>query len=283
MDSRKVLILGCGYTGSRVAALLAQQGHQVLATRRTPIQSSTPSLEFVVADVQRPSSLVSARAFVDAETLVLHSIPSTPVENSDEVIAPVLAEAARVVYISTTGVYGRQHEVDATSVPQPETPRELARVATERSVAATRCPLILRPAAIYGPHRGLHTSIRAGQFRLRGDGSNHVSRIHVDDLVTHCMAGLFSTLKGAWPVADERPCESREIAEFCARLLGVSMPPEASSEELSETRRADRKVDGSAVREALGISLRYPDYRAGIPACIAAEAAEMAEAPERER
>ena len=44
--------------------------------------------------------------------------------------------------------------------------------------------------------------------------------------------------------------------------------------EVSETRRSNRKVDGRAIRRLLGIELRYPSYRTGIPASLAAETAD---------
>jgi hypothetical protein len=87
-------------------------------------------------------------------------------------------------------------------------------------------------------------------------------------LAAHVEAALFSTVTGAFPVADEHPCPSREIAVFCARLLGVPMPGSVPAGALSETRRADRRVDGSAIRKRLGVVLRYPSYRTGIPASL---------------
>jgi nucleoside-diphosphate-sugar epimerase len=113
--------------------------------------------------------------------------------------------------------------------------------------------------------------MREGSFRLAGDGSNFVSRIHVDDLAAHAEKALLSDLTGAYPVADEEPCSSREIAEFCAGLLGLPLPEAVSEEELSETRRSDRRVDGSAIRRLLGLELRYPSYRQGIPAALREE------------
>ena len=134
--------------------------------------------------------------------------------------------------------------------------------------------LVLRPAAIYGPGRGIHVSLQKGQtgqtgrFQLAGHGDNFVSRIHVDDLAAHVEAALLSDVTGAYPVGDELPCTSREIAEFCSRLLNVPMPPSAAPDKLHETRRADRRVDGRAIRARLGITLRYPTYREGIPASL---------------
>ena len=118
----------------------------------------------------------------------------------------------------------------------------------------------------------MHTALEAGTFRLAGDGSNFVSRIHVDDLAAHAEAALLSDLTGAYPVADEEPCTSREAALFCCRLLGLPLPPAAAAETLGETRRADRRVDASAIRRLLRIPLKYPTYREGFAACIEEEA-----------
>jgi nucleoside-diphosphate-sugar epimerase len=127
---------------------------------------------------------------------------------------------------------------------------------------------VLRPAAIYGPDRGVHVSIREGRFRLAGDGANFVSRIHVHDLAAHVDAALWSGVSGAWPVADDEPCTSREIAAFCSTLLGVPMPSGAEPSELHHTRQANRRVDGSAIRKLLGLRLRYPTWREGIQASL---------------
>jgi nucleoside-diphosphate-sugar epimerase len=111
--------------------------------------------------------------------------------------------------------------------------------------------------------------MRDGTHRLLGDGSNYVSRIHVEDLAAHAEAALFTDLTGAWPVADNEPCRARDIAAYCAQLLRVPMPASGPLAEEDETRLADRRVDGRAIRAALGITLLYPDYRAGIRAAMA--------------
>src|SRR5690606_28110 len=128
--------------------------------------------------------------------------------------------------------------------------------------------MVLRPAAIYGPGRGIHVSMAEGRYRLVDGGSNFVSRIHVDDLSAHAVAALEGELGGAWPVADEYPCTSSEIAVFCADLLGLDPPESVAAENVHHTRRADRRVDGSAIRTKLGITLRYASYRTGIPASL---------------
>jgi hypothetical protein len=98
-----------------------------------------------------------------------------------------------------------------------------------------------------------------------------VSRIHAEDLAALAEAALLGDLRGAWPVADLEPARSRDIAAFCADLLGVPLPPAAAAEELSETRRANRRVDGRAVCRELGVRLRFPSYREGIAQALAEE------------
>lgn len=275
MSAARILILGCGFTGTRIARSLVATGHQVTVASRHPESIPVPGAARLYLDLARPETLRQLRLVVPQGALVLHSIPpgDVPASTTDSTAALMnaIVQARRVVYLSTTGVYGSQQMVDECTSPDPSSARARGRLAVERAVLEAPNSLVLRPAAIYGPGRGIHAALRAGTFRLWGEGQNFVSRIHVDDLSAHCIAGLFSEVTGAWPVADEEPCTSREIAEFCAGLLGVPLPPSAAPQELTETRHADRRVDGCAIRRALGIQLRYPSYRTGVPACIAEE------------
>jgi len=256
-----IVIVGCGYTGRRVALSLAHLGHQVIATSRDTSKLDGLPVTAVRFDLESGS----LRDTIHPESLVLVSTPVV-----DRRLAEAVAVAERVVFLSTTGVYGAQSEVHADTEPAPRTEREKARLHSETLLPPEA--MILRAAAIYGPHRGVHAAIREGRYRLAGEGANYVSRIHVDDLAAHCVGALFTRTSGAWPVADQEPCTSREIAEFCSGLLDLPIPPSAAPEELGETRQTDRRVDGSAVRALLGLTLRYPSYRSGLPACAAAEA-----------
>jgi nucleoside-diphosphate-sugar epimerase len=114
----------------------------------------------------------------------------------------------------------------------------------------------------------VQAALAEGRYKLAGDGSNYVSRIHVDDLAAISAAALLSNLTGAFPIADEEPCSSREIAEFCAELLDLGPVESVTSDDLSETRHSDRRVGGRAIRKLLGVTLQYPSYRQGIPASL---------------
>lgn len=267
MSNPPYVILGAGYTGSRVAALLERQGRCVVRFR---VHEDSESRPFDALDNSTHGALASA---IEQGARVLYSLPvlRTPegYQATASITVPLLAGAARVVYLSTTGVYGDVHIVDETTPPAPRHDREELRLEEERTLAAGPwSTLILRPAAIYGPGRGVHESMRAGKYRLPGDGSNFISRIHVDDLAAHCAAALDSTLTGSFPVADDHPCPAREIAAFCSNLLGVPMPEFTEILPGDDTRRSNRRVDGHAIRAALGLALRYPSYRQGIVASL---------------
>lgn len=278
METPPVLILGCGYTGRRVAQRLARRGVPVTATTRHPKRLhnlAALGVRIERMDVLEPETLHQVLDRAPEGGRVLHSIPvvegpAGPFDPTPQLLERLRSHPTRVVYLSTTGVYGACHEVDETTPAAPTSRSDRLRVAAEQVVAAGPWSwLILRPAAIYGPGRGVHESLRRGRFRLVDDGSNYVSRIHVEDLAALAEAALLSGLTGFYPVADEEPCTSREMAEFCAQLIGAALPPPISKVSAHRTRRANRRVDGRTIFRLLGVQLRYPSYREGVPAALA--------------
>jgi nucleoside-diphosphate-sugar epimerase len=247
--SQPILILGAGYTGSRVAKILQSQGREVLALHRTDI------------DFTHPDAPAQLHQLAPANSLVLHSIPSLPNNADTTLLTGLYGKAHRLVYLSTTGVYGDAEHVNHQTPISPRNPREQARANTEAAVQLGPWQsLILRPAAIYGPDRGVHISMAQGKYTLLGNGENFISRIHVDDLAQLTAAALLSHLTGAYPVADLHPCTSREIADYCSTHL--HLPPAISTpiDQVPESRRNNRQVDGRAIFTALHLTLQYPSY-----------------------
>lgn len=278
------LILGTGYTGTLVARRLLQAGEEVHVTTRHPealgvLQStgSAGSLHLYRLETTDEESIRALAGRLPDGLRALHSIPvledeEGPFETTASLLGQLGPRLERVVYLSTTGVYGRAEEVDETTLVAPETDRTVLRVEAEKVVAAGPwSSMVLRPAAIYGPGRGVHMAMWSGRYRLAGDGSNYVSRIHVEDLAALAAAALRSDEPGAWPVGDAEPATAKEVAAFCAELLGLPMPPSVPVESLHETLRGSRRVHGEAIRRLLGVELKYPSYREGIRASVEAE------------
>jgi nucleoside-diphosphate-sugar epimerase len=231
--------------------------------------------EPVAWDASAPDAADRLSREVPQGATVLYSVPTLRLadggldEPAPRLLAALAGKTRRVVYLSTTGVYGPAREVDETTPVDPTTERQRLRVAAER--AALDGPwesLVLRPAAIYGPGRGAHVAMREGRYKLAGDGSSFISRIHVDDLAAIIRAALDANLTGAFPVADDEPCSQLEMARFIAELTGLPMPPSVPPEQADETRRGDRRVDGRAIRRLLGVELRRPSYRVGVPMAL---------------
>lgn len=256
-----ILILGCGYTGQRVAKRFLAMGARVTATTRNPQRLAGLGAEIIATgDLSK---------HVRPGMLVLHSIPP---DGPPGLLHPLRNNAQRLVYLSSTAVYGAASIVNETTPVDDGPERARARLEVERAIVeGPWSSLILRPAAIYGPGRGVQESIRRGAHSL---SDRFVSRIHVDDLAAHVEAALLSSIRGAYPVADEEPCTSRDIAEFCARLLHLPSTSAGQGQAGHMPRFANnRRVDGAAIRKALGITLIYPSYRIGVPSALSGETA----------
>lgn len=268
--SASALILGCGYTGRRIAERLAGHDRRIIGTSRDPQKlADLPRVEAVAFDATTDDA-----AELPAADVLVYSIPTLRTEAGLDEPVPRLVERLRgryrrAIYISTTGVYGAQENVDETTPIAPTTERQRLRAAAEQAFQeADWQSLILRPAAIYGPGRGVQVALPKGQYKLVGDGGNFVSRIHVDDLAALVAAAVDSDLTGAYPVADADPSSSRDIADFVADLIGCPSPESVELKDVSETRRSNRRADGSYVFGKLGVELRYPSFRQGVPASL---------------
>lgn len=278
-----VLVLGAGYTGTRLIHALLRRGVHVVATRRSGEPPSgdahgrlslPASVPVHVLDTTEPGSIEAMLPHLPERFDWVHLATPPHAEHAPREATEVLLRcfgprARHIVYVSSTGVYGTQRLVDHLTAPDPSTARGRARLRVEDTLRASSHPvLVLRSSAIYGPHRGVHARMRQGIYRVVGEGRNMGSRIHVDDLVQHIVRGLERRATGAYPVADELPARAIDLAAFCAARLGVAMPTSVSEAEAHPLLRVTRAVDGKAIRERLGLTLAHPNYRRGIPASL---------------
>jgi nucleoside-diphosphate-sugar epimerase len=272
MDS--LVIFGCGFTGAEVARQALARGTKVVVTTRSMERAAELERLGVAAHADAVLSRERVARLVPRGAGVL--IAFAPDGYTDAQIAPALTAAERIVYVSTTGVYGSARgRVDESTPVDPAEPRAEARLAAER-VYIDLGGTILRAAGIYGPGRGLHRRIQDGDFRVPGTGQNVVSRVHVADLA----AAVLGVLGAAHPVvrgevfvmADDTPVPQIEAIRWLCQRLEVPMPPSSPLDRVAPTLRHDRAVDNARIKRALALTLAFPSYREGFAACLAAEA-----------
>jgi nucleoside-diphosphate-sugar epimerase len=285
------VVLGCGHVGSALAADRVAAGDDVVVSRR-----DAPALAALVARLgplarAAPLELADADAVARAippGAIVVHAAPPAGPDGAVEAgVARAAADAGarRLIYVSSTGVYapGGGAVVDETWPTEPAGASGRARLAAERALqsAAASASLslaIVRAPGIYGPGRGVAARLRAGTYRVVGDGRAHVSRIHVDDLVAAIVAlGAAARLAhDVYNVGDRDPCTAAAHADGAAALLGLPPPPRVPATDVAADTAAmllaDRRIDASRLERELGWSPRYPSWRDAL-------LAELREAP----
>jgi len=190
-----------------------------------------------------------------------------------------------VGYLSTTGVYGDRDGawVDETSEMRPSSIRGTRRVMAEEQwlslLKDAKLPVhIFRLAGIYGPGRSAIDSVRVGIARRIMKAGHAFSRIHVEDLVNVLMASMNNPHPGQiYNLADDEAAPSHEVIAYAARLLGRDPPPlvrfeDANLAPITLSFYSDNKrVSNAKIKKDLGVTLKYPNYRLGLEACVDAE------------
>lgn len=264
----RLLVLGTGFTGAVVAAEAVARGVPVVGTTRDPARAKALEERGVIPLLS--AALATEELPIDEGTSVLITFP--PDGTTDRALAPQLARARSVAYVSSSVVYGgARGRVDESTPVRAETPRGLARVEAEsihRDLGAT----IVRAPAIYGAGRGLHLRLRAGTLRLHGEGTNMVSRVHVEDLASALFELLWRGTRDAVFVAgDRQPAPHVEVIRWLCETMQLPMPERAPAEQADETLKNERALDPSLLWSTLGREPRYQTYREGYVQCLAAD------------
>lgn len=250
----RLLIFGLGYTAIHVAAQVRAMGGEVVGTTR---DGRGDSIRFD-----------AARDALAGATHLLSSVP--PEGDADPVLVRYggLLAGKRLVYLSSTGVYGDARGAWVDESAPTGTGRRPARAAADAAWLALGAR-VLRLPGIYGPGRSPLDRARAGEAHRTGLPDQVFSRVHVDDIVAGVLAA-FDAGPGAYNLADDHPCSQDEVVEHAARLLGLPPPPLVTLDQLSPMARGfyaeNRRVANGKAKRVLGWTSRYPDYRAGLRA-----------------
>jgi len=291
---RSCLIVGCGYTGLRLARRL-RPDWRVAALARSEAAASglaAEGLAVLSGDLDAaiaPEQAAALQAAVRGAALAWLAPPPEQGED-DPRLARFLdalgpARPAALLYMSTTGVYGDTGggTVTEASPVSPANPRARRRVAAERTAAAWCAArgvrhVVLRVPGIYGPGRLPLERLARGEPALRPEESGPGNRIHVDDLVTACVAALERPVQGIFNITDGNPASTTEFLQRTAALAGLPPPPLVAladapgriSPGLLAFLVESRRVDNRRMLEELGVVPRYARLEDGIAASLAA-------------
>jgi nucleoside-diphosphate-sugar epimerase len=269
--NRRILLVGAGDLGLRVARELLAQGDEVWALRRHPAAAAHERLHWIAADLGQPDTLR------DLPRGITHMVWATaPDGRNPQAYATVFtdglkhvfgaldrASLRRVVFVSSSAVYGEHGggRVDEDTPPSPPGYNGRILLESEQWLADQALPAVaLRLAGIYGPGRvQLLDRLRAGLARAPVDPPHWANRIHVDDAagaIVHLLA-----LPRAQPVyigCDDTPLPLHELYAHLAGLLGAPLPEPGPAPANVGSKRLD-----NARLKSSGYALRWPDARAG--------------------
>jgi len=281
---------GLGYSALRVARRLAGEGWSISGTARTADGTAAIAAQGFAAYMF--DGTAPGRGVDDALTKATHVLVSVPPDAAGDPAlkhyADALARAPHlnwIGYLSTVGVYGDQQGgwVDETTPADPVSERGRRRLAAEEAwrTLATRSSVrahVFRLAGIYGPGRSALDRLREGTAQRIVKPSQVFNRIHVDDIAAAVCAGIAG--RGAlevYNVTDDEPSPPQDVVAYAAQLLHLPPPPVVAFEDAQLSPMAasfyadNKRVSNARLRHDLGVTLKFPSYREGLQAILAAE------------
>jgi nucleoside-diphosphate-sugar epimerase len=288
----RLLIVGCGDVGQRVAAQLPP-GVRLLALTSSPerlaglrAQGVTP----LQGNLDQPATL---RRLSGLATRVLHLAPP-PTENLTDwrrdprTLSLLRALRLRslpqaMVYGSTSGVYGdcAGEWVNEVRAVNPGTPRAQRRVDAEQQLrffgrsSGTRVHA-LRIPGIYAPDREGGTPrprLLKGTAVLQAEDDVYTNHIHANDLARACIAALWRGLpQRITNVSDNTELKMGDYFDMAADLYGLPRPPRLSRSTAQQQlplmllsfMGESRRLDNTRLQRELRVPLRHPTVREGL-------------------
>ncbi|MGH8729335.1 MAG: SDR family oxidoreductase [Burkholderiales bacterium] len=283
---RRLLIVGCGDIALRTLPLLESRycvfglSRNLEHAQKLRRRKITP----LIGDLDAPKSLARLAGIGE---YVLHFCPpkasgaeDTRTRNLLAVLSSGGSLPRRLLYISTTGVYGNcgGEVVPETHPAAPRTARAIRRLDAEsrlrdwgkRNRVAV---IILRVPGIYAADRLPLDRIRRQTPVLRDEDDVYTNHIHADDLARIVIAALESgSASRIYNVCDDSELKMAEYFDLVAQAHGFPAPPrislaEAQSslpENLLSFMRESRRLSNARMRSELRVRLHYPTVHEGL-------------------
>lgn len=275
----RLLIVGCGDVGLRLLPLVRARFRVFAVTSQAArcAELRAAGAVPIVADLDLPHTLARLARLA---AIVVHLAPP-PAEGLKDTrsrhLAAILPERARLVYVSTTGVYGNcdGQWADETRPVNPQTARAKRRVDAEqvlRAWAQRACArlAIVRVPGIYAANRLPLARLRQGTPALAPADDVYTNHIHADDLARVIVAAIFQGLPGrVYHAVDDSQLKMAEYFDAVAAAFGLPPPPRLPRAELQQAvtpglwsfMTESRRLSNRRLKTEWGLRLRYPRVR----------------------
>jgi len=282
------LIIGCGYVGKCLAGRLDGEVRAFTGSPGTAARLRREGIAAVAWDLDADPGAHTVQ--VDAQDAIVFYLAPPPAQDGHDprvrrALAALSGRPARFVYMSTTGVYGDAGGATVTedTPVNPTTTRAQARADAESAVrehcaAHGTSWVVLRVPGIYGRGRLPLERLRRGDPVIAGDEAGPGNRIHVDDLVSACIAAATASAahNRVYNIGDGDHASSTEYFRIVARLAGLPPPHELplaqAQQQLSPAAWSflgkSRRVSTRRLHEELGVALRYGNLEDGVSASL---------------
>jgi len=286
----RLLIVGCGDIALRALPRLARE-YRVFGLVRSEGQAeriSALGATPLAGDLDDPATLQTLAAGAE---LVLHLAPPGEGGERDQRTANLIEALsarppARLVYISTSGVYGDCGGawVDEARPVAPQTARAVRRVDAERALFVWGqhsgvAVVVLRVPGIYAAERLPLAQLKRASPVLRAEDDVYTNHIHADDLAGVCLAALQRGGAGRiYNASDDSEMKMGDYFDLVADRARLPRPPRvaraaaeagAIAEGLLSFMRESRRLANARMKAELGVRLRYPSVHEGVPVVVA--------------
>jgi len=231
----------------------------------------------IIGDLDNPSTL---RRLAGIAEWMLHTAPPPASGHHDQRTANLLNALGksgmvpqRIVYISTSGVYGNCDGalVPETRRPNPQTARAVRRADAENQLrrwgnshGVSTC--ILRAPGIYAIDRLPVERLKKAMPALTQEEDSYTNHIHADDLARIALIGLTRAKRGRiYNTVDDCPMKMGDYFDLVAAHCKLPRPSRVSRAEALATLPAislsfmneSRRLTNTRICEELRIKLRY--------------------------
>lgn len=272
----RLLIVGCGDVGMRLIPLLRSRFRVFALTSQSERLSELRSAGVIpiFGNLDNPQSLYRLKGLAD---IVVHLAPPPMQGSLDQRtrnIVAILPRHGRLVYVSTTGVYGdcKGAFFDETRPVAPVNARAERRVDAERVLRRWARHhegklSILRVPGIYAADRLPLERLRQGTPALLDADDVYTNHIHADDLAQIIALALFRALPlRVYHTVDDSALKMGDYFDQVANAFKLPLPPRVPRAELSKQvspmllsfMSESRRLSNERMKTELGVRLRWP-------------------------